>query len=498
MRKTSGLPDGLSPVAHAYLDSFPPGEIVAFPIHDLDRTGVSVWVVALFLSPNLAATGAMPLGIGYGLNDGEALLGALGEVAEDIHPTLVLKNAAKTRGSYNELARAVGKAAIADPLRLGLPAGSPVGRDSTLEWIEARRARDDASVLVPVDIAASDRLGLSHGYEPFTTPVTNGLGAGKDLDWAIGHGLLEILQRDGNGLNFRALDQGIVLQSADSPLLDRFAALGIRAIPKFATDDFGLTNLYIVGYDEPGFAQIAPISISACGEACHPDRGAALEKAALEFAAARVRKAFSHSRQEIINRVAPPGYTTRFLQAARFSSVGGESRALTAMLEWTKLDVNNLRRILLPTFAAREVRAFTDLPNTPVTDARQRGHITRTRVEAAGFDVLYIDCSPAGREVAVVKVIVPGLEVETMSYHRLGYRNAKRLIERDHAIIRFGKPTPELQPVRMTPEEAEALGHPLFDIAAADRIVGPLYPLYREPELHHVAWSLDSTNSNEK
>jgi ribosomal protein S12 methylthiotransferase accessory factor len=27
----------------------------------------------------------------------------------------------------------------------------------------------------------------------------------------------------------------------------------------------------------------------------------------------------------------------------------------------------------------------------------------------------------------------------------------------------------------------------LFDTVAADQLVGPLYPLYREPEAHHVA-----------
>jgi ribosomal protein S12 methylthiotransferase accessory factor len=92
--------------------------------------------------------------------------------------------------------------------------------------------------------------------------------------------------------------------------------------------------------------------------------------------------------------------------------------------------------------------------------------------------------------VAVVKVIVPGLEVETMSYHRLGARNARRLIERGDPLIKFGAPSATLKPVRMPPEQVEALGAPLFDTALADRIVGSLYPLYREPEAHHVAWML--------
>ena len=77
-----------------------------------------------------------------------------------------------------------------------------------------------------------------------------------------------------------------------------------------------------------------------------------------------------------------------------------------------------------------------------------------------------------------------------MSYGRLGARNARRLIERDDPLVKFGTETDALRRVRMPPEDAEALGHPLFDMGLAAEIVGRLYPLYREPEAHHVAWVL--------
>ena len=482
----TGLPADLPPAAHAYIASFPPGDIVAFPITALDRTGVPVWIVALFLDPTLGLVGAMPSGIGYGATDADAVLGALGEIAEAIHPTLALQRAPRTRASHADLTRAGTPAA--DPLTLGLPAGSPVDRDTPLDWVAATRTRDGTTVLVPIDVAACDWFELSPGYEPFTTLITNGLGAGPDLDWAIGHGLLEILQRDGNGLNFRALDQGILLEGATSPLLDRFAELGIRAIPKFATDEFGLTNLYVVGHDEA--APATPIMLSACGEACHPDPAQALAKAATEFAAARVRKAFSHGPLALARGVAPAGYVERFVAAARTSLDGGESRALATMRDWAGRDAASLRALLAETvYAVHAHKPFADLPSTPAADARTRGRIARERVEQAGFEILVVDCSPPDRTVATVKVIVPGLEVETMSYHRLGARNAERLIARDHPLIRFGSPTATLRPVRMPPADAERLGHPLFDTALADAIVGPLYPLYREPEAHHVAYA---------
>jgi ribosomal protein S12 methylthiotransferase accessory factor len=101
--------------------------------------------------------------------------------------------------------------------------------------------------------------------------------------------------------------------------------------------------------------------------------------------------------------------------------------------------------------------------------------------------VLYVDCSPPGGGIGVVKAIVPGLEVETMSYYRIGERNTRKLLERDHPLIRFGTPSDTLLPVRLTPEAVARFGgQPLFDVALAEKIVGSHYPLYREPESHHA------------
>jgi len=105
-----------------------------------------------------------------------------------------------------------------------------------------------------------------------------------------------------------------------------------------------------------------------------------------------------------------------------------------------------------------------------------------------------VDGSPADGRVGVAKVIVPGLEVETMSYYRIGERNTRRLLEADSDFIRFGAPSETLRPVRLTPEALDRLGgrQPLLDTQAVDRAVGPLYPLYREPEALHVGWSLEA------
>ncbi|MDR6787705.1 ribosomal protein S12 methylthiotransferase accessory factor [Sphingomonas sp. BE138] len=491
-----GLPDGLGSAAHAYLDAFPKGDVVAFPIHPLDRLGLPVWVVALF-PEDRALAGIMPYGVGYGATDEAAVLGGLGEIAEMVWPTLTLGAREKTRGSYRALARALGARAVADPFTLCLPAGSPVDHDTELEWVAAKRWADDSIVLVPIDLAAYSSKELTPGYRPFTTIISNGMGAGPDLDWAVGHGLCEILQRDGNGVLFRALDRGVTLDLADADLvastraiLDRFAAAGIRAMPKFAADQFGLPNLYCVGVDTHA-PPAAPIMVTACGEACHADRTAALEKSLTEYAASRARKAFAHGPADLVAQVAPEGYVARFMAQAGGAAKSSDTRAFDAMRDWSARDASELRGWLAGNMLSeRSSHRFADLPTQPAPDGHARARTARAAVEAAGFDVLYVDMSPPDRAVTVVKVIVPGMEVETMSYYRIGARNTEKLLALGSPLIRFGQEEgAALRRIRLSPADAERLGHPLFDTAAADRLVGPLYPLYREPEAHHVRWA---------
>jgi ribosomal protein S12 methylthiotransferase accessory factor len=345
---------------------------------------------------------------------------------------------------------------------------------------------------VPIDLAAYSAKELAPGYRPFTTIISNGMGAGPDLDWAIGHGLCEILQRDGNGLLFRALDRGVTLALDAEPapstraILDRFDAAGIRAIPKFATDQYGLPNLYAVGVDERG-EPAAPIMVTACGEACHADRTAALDKCLTELAASRARKAFAHGPADLVARVAPEGYVDRFMAQAGGAAKSSDGRAFAAMRDWTRTDAATLRGWLADNvLAERSSHAFTALPSTPAPDGHARAATARAAVEAAGFDILYVDMSPADRAISVVKVIVPGMEVETMSYYRIGTRNTEKLLAMDSPLIRFGAESQSARRIRLPVADAERLGHPLFDTAAADELVGPLYPLYREPEAHHV------------
>ena len=112
------------------------------------------------------------------------------------------------------------------------------------------------------------------------------------------------------------------------------------------------------------------------------------------------------------------------------------------MMDWARMPAEGLRATSADTVysRARHQAPSRDLPTTPAAGRAMRAAASPASAwTRPGFDVLYVDCSPPGGGVGVVKVIVPGLEVETMSYYRIGERNARKLIERDSPLIRFGE-----------------------------------------------------------
>ena len=133
---------------------------------------------------------------------------------------------------------------------------------------------------------------------------------------------------------------------------------------------------------------------------------------------------------------------------------------------------------------------FTDLPTSPRAAWETPQALLETWLERLrGFDVLslaWTRTTPDGAPVHAVKAVVPGLEVETLSYLRIGERVLRRLLDRGSDLVGLGAPTTADQlPVVLTPEATERVGGPAWlDRAAVERTVGELYPLYREPTRH--------------
>ena len=468
-------------IAETFRASMPRNaETTLFRIDGLDRLGIPV-MQANLLWPERPTV----VGHGYGLTEAEAATGALGELCEEVHVGDWVMRQQPVEASYNALVARHGTGGVADPLTLCLPAGSDYNPDQSRAWLPARRYPTDETVLVPLEwlAIATSQLG---GRPALVTPITNGLGAGLDLEHALAHGLMELLQRDGNVLTYRAFDEGRVV-ALDEPLppdvaglFDRLRAAGIEVTVKLAATDFGIANLYVVGDDRGAITQA--IQITACGEAAHPDRMRGLRKAVLEFIGSRSRKVATHGPVEALRRVLPEASFERQMAVAKAG--GEEARALATMAEWIGQDAAELRRRLAENvFVRRSEVAFSSLPDAAagtMDGSAARLDWLAAKLAEIGLDILWVDCSPPGSPVRAVKVVVPGLESETMSYHRIGWRGVARLRARDDALV-SDRPGHGFAPIRLRDADAERAGGAAFlDVDTIDRRVEAVYPLYRE------------------
>ena len=470
-----------------YKNALPAAPVYEIPLTSLDYLGVPVWSLAQWLP------GGLSTGTGYGATDAQARIGAYGEITEETFVNLYLTQMPRRRASYRQL-QAEGVSCL-DPLRDRLPVGTSYTPDTELVWTQARTYPAGEGIWVPIETAAT-WPGDWHGQEEHEwlyTPITNGMGAGESLERALSHGLLELLQRDGNAIGYRALDQGIrielddVQDPATRELLRHYDAAGLEIQVKLASTDFGITSLYVVGYERDLNRVPHALMLTGCGEAAHPDREVALAKALREFASSRVRKRFEHGDLAWLEAVAP-----EYLANVRRDPpvlANQEPRAAAAMRQWLDLSPAELfERVKNPIFGVKRTVKFSELPTVPFNSLAAPADLLRVvheRLAAAGLSIYYVEFTDPAGPVRTLKAVVPELEVETMTYDRLGRRNLTKLLARQSPLVGLGSPPPGAQRVPLPASDEAALGGPAwFKPQLARELVGELYALYREPERH--------------
>ena len=497
----------LDTATQLYRRHLEPAGLFEFDIGSLDRLGQSVVLAALRTEEGFGNDG-----FGYGASVAEARVGALGEMSETYHVYRALTDSPACEAlSYSAMVLQFGVDAVIDPLELCLPAGSPYSPSLPLRWVELQTWPSGVPVWAPRECVATG--GFDYACESSQVvargsgtsvrlfrPITCGLGAGVSLAQALSHGVLELLQRDGNCTRFRAMDRGIdlILDHIEDPgireLLENLEEQGLGIRVKLASTEFDLVNLYVVGEptDSVSTGDDFPLTVTACGEAVHSSRERALRKALLEYTAARVRKSFMHGPLEPIRRLAPTAYAESIID--RVDPADEEPRALAEMVDWLGRSARELRVILADSvFSTRETLAFSTLPSVPdgkVKEPSDRLADLAGRLQSQALRIHYFDASPRGMRAGepapvVVKTVVPGLEGETLSYHRLGERGARRLLDEGSRLVNRGTPRADDQRVPLTNAAESRLGGPVhFSPGEADAIIGDLYPLYREPGSH--------------
>jgi ribosomal protein S12 methylthiotransferase accessory factor len=92
-------------------------------------------------------------------------------------------------------------------------------------------------------------------------------------------------------------------------------------------------------------------------------------------------------------------------------------------------------------------------------------------------------------QVVISLAALEDLEVETMSYGRIGPRNLRRLLDRDSDLVVTGDAggRPAARRILLTPQTEAELGPAWLDYEAVERTVADFYPLYSEPGRHVAA-----------
>jgi len=449
----------------AYLQSH--AELLqVFAIDALDRTGVPVWNATGWGEHNAQ-------GVGYGETPEQAMLGALGEAAEGLAAARYAGRAPVRELTVAAATRAGG----VHPARLSLVAGTNVDDDARLLWVPACTWPGDEPRLLPLEAVTTSASEFQRAAAPFGPrkplfpPISNGLGAGgfAARERAIRHGLHELLQRDLNWSQFKALDSGRTIDPARvaPDIARRVAAAGLDLRLKYAGSALGVHALHCSALDAVD-ATVA-IARTATGEGADPDPVVAGRKAILELCASRCRKRFFFGGQAAL-AIAPPQYRERARAiarsshrelgwdlVARFDDLLGDPAALSAVVE----------RIT-------HVSEPVDLP--PALG----GDVLPDAMRAEGFEAIVADLTADDDPVHVVKVVVPGLEAEVLSHHRLSDRGVAQLAERCPRLV--ARSTAGLGPgwQRVATRDAAAW----VDVPAMKQLSARFLPLYREPDRH--------------
>ena len=470
----------------------PTKRVYEFSTAALDHLGIPLYCVAVWTDDGIYYDG-----FGYGAGETGAKIGAWGEVLEIFYAAESLQNEPRVFASYNEL-KAQNKNAI-EPPTLCLDAGGDYTPDKKIHWVAVNDLRG-TETLVPIESIAIYPLQTAETASGnyLYRPITNGLGAGATLAQAVAHGALETVQRDGNCVTFRAMDLGqrIELDAVKKPetlrLLELLESKNIEIIPKLAGIVADIPVIYVVGYDRDLSQAEFSMSVSACGEAAHPDREIALNKALREYISGRARKHFMHGTPDKLARVAPAEYVEAMTSEPPAPQ---ENRAFEAVFDWaTAAHEEIFRRIEKPILETRSVVKFSELPTKEFAPGDWDAvleHLQNKFAAHLDTEILYADFSANAPEgVFVTRAVVPRMEGETMSYGRIGRRNLERLLERQkndpqiEKMVGFGDdaPPPKARKIHLNEQDAARYPNAWLDPEAVERQVGEFYALYREPD----------------
>jgi YcaO-like protein with predicted kinase domain len=262
--------------------------------------------------------------------------------------------------------------------------------DFPLLWVEGQGLMSQTPIWVPYELVhTAYTLPAPTGTGCFIA-TSNGLASGNHLLEAISHGICETVERDADTLHSlrtpeekarRMVDQKTVDDAACREALDRLERAGMAVAIWDMTTDIGIPAFRCMIAE--GDERPARMRRGSAGMGCHPDRAIALLRALTEAAQARLA-VLSAVRDE-------PDHLDR-----------GEDADPEALRE-QKAEL-----------ASEATRDFKDVPVFVSDSIDQDVTWELDALRSVGInEVVVVDLTREEFGVAVVRVIVPGLEGPT-------------------------------------------------------------------------------------
>jgi YcaO-like protein with predicted kinase domain len=343
-------------------------------ITGLDRIGIPVATAIRPLSRSIAVAA------GKGTDLIAAKVSAAMEAIECAHAEAI--DRPLSFASRNEILRDRAAVKLTD---LPLLTDIEIGDYARLTWIEGKTIADNEPIMVPYELVHAHFAppGLP-GSDAFLA-TTNGLASGSSIAEAVCHGLFEVIERDALNLwsrhsaaerSERLVDLAGIADPTAADALQRLDEAEFDIAVWDITSDLSLPVFHcmIVDLIEPG-------GHPGTGTGCHPDKNVALARALFE--AVQVRAIYiSGGRDDLSRREYEVAHMQSFRHAVSSQKLKTEVRRRYANLP------------------SRFTEYFEDDLEWTLSEL--------TRVGAG--PAIVVDLSQPETGVAVVRVIVPGLE----------------------------------------------------------------------------------------
>ena len=328
--------------------------------------------------------GAAPVHTGKGLTGDQARVSVLMEAIERYSAEIKEEDRAKFRfESYNE-GNSENKV---EPSSLILSALSKVTPDSRIEWCEGYDLMAEEEVLLPANAV----------YHPYTTTRggrlfrsdSNGIASGNNLEEAIFHGMMEVIERDALSYAEIKKDAGkrIAIEEDDGliyELKERFNSRGIETHFWYIPTDVGFPTV-VLALDSPE----KNANLLVYGAGTHSDPRIAAIRAITEAAQSRLMRIVKGS------GITPVDYdTVKRMNRHWFETKDGDKDAVR----------------------------LSELPYLATDTIDGDIKIALERLRAIEKRVLVVDLTREEIGIPVVRVVIPGFEVYARNPERLGHR----------------------------------------------------------------------------